>query len=291
MNKQDGTFGKKVIAFITSFAFIASAIGVSVALAAITFSNTSITGDSSLVSLLIGGGGMVDSAASSTLFIGNSNATTLTLGRGGQLAAFPGVIAVGTTTQNGTAALTVSSIDTSSTLSIGGTNATTITIGRANQAVSFPGTITGNVSSTAIDYNGAITIGGTSATNIAVGRTNQTVSYPGNVSSTGSVTIGNGTPIVKEACASSSQTIGGLAAGATTTIGFTLAGISTSSAQTYAFGIATSNTAWVDIAFLSLRASSTANNVDVVLKDTSASSSFAAAQGGAVVMSLCYKQF
>lgn len=78
-NNQKKSFSKKVIAFTTSVAFITAAVGISVAIASLTFTTNNLQSDTALT---------VD--ANGTLTIGNSTATLITIGRTGQLVAFPG---------------------------------------------------------------------------------------------------------------------------------------------------------------------------------------------------------
>ncbi len=68
MNKKHTMFSRKAIGFITSASVIA-VVGVSVAFAAITFNNTSITGDSSFNNFILG----TSTASNNFLFIASSS--------------------------------------------------------------------------------------------------------------------------------------------------------------------------------------------------------------------------
>src|SRR3989344_967900 len=176
-NYKKQSFYKKVIAFLSSVGFITAAFGVSVTLGALTFSATEIQSDGTLV---------IDST--STMSVGASSATTITIGRSGQVVQFRGSISS-------------SIIDISSTISIGTASATIITIGRATTTVSFPGV----VSSSRIDGSGEMTIGTSTATAINIGRSGQYVRFLGNVSTTGSFTFSaTGTPVLQNLSVTSS---------------------------------------------------------------------------------------
>ncbi|GEM_PF-2070285 len=81
MDKQNSVVSRKVIAFISSFAFIAVASGISVAIAAITLGGSNITGDSSFNSI-VGVASTTFDVGSSTLSLQTTNGGPITLGPG-----------------------------------------------------------------------------------------------------------------------------------------------------------------------------------------------------------------
>src|SRR3989344_1300592 len=119
-NYKKQSFYKKVIAFLSSVGFITAAFGVSVTLGALTFSATEIQSDGTLV---------IDST--STMSVGASSATIITIGRATTTVSFPGVVSS-------------SRIDGSGEMTLGTSTATAINIGRSGQYVRF----LGNVSTT-----------------------------------------------------------------------------------------------------------------------------------------------
>jgi len=170
---------QKFYAIISSVVFVVLGVGVTAALAAITFTATNFTSDGAMT---------VD--ASSTIAIGGTDGTIISIGRNGQTVRFLGVVSS-------------SRIDTSGILSIGTSTAGNIIIGREGQFVSLPGV----VSSSQIDATGNMEIGTSTATNIRIGRAGQFVSLQGNASTSGSFAISaTGTPII--AHLSSSSVIG-----------------------------------------------------------------------------------
>ncbi|KKW16092.1 MAG: hypothetical protein UY56_C0022G0001 [Parcubacteria group bacterium GW2011_GWA1_50_14] len=96
-------------------------LGAGVAGAALTFTATQFTGD-----------GALTINASTTMNIGTTDTTVITVGRAGQTVAFPGNVSS-------------SIIDASGIMEIGTSTATTIAIGRAGQTVRFPGTASSSV--------------------------------------------------------------------------------------------------------------------------------------------------
>ncbi len=177
INLQGSTFGRKVIAGVTSVAFITAAVGVSVAIAAITFSNTSMTGDSSFISLLIGATGGIDSTASSTVLIGNQNATTITVGRTGQSVSFPGNVTITGTRAigGGTAIITEVCATSSKTFAALGTTATT----SFDFAISGATSSLNQVFSATIEASSAANMVVTAATTSTTGWARVSVSNPG----------------------------------------------------------------------------------------------------------------
>lgn len=162
-------------------------LSVSVAAAALTFTGTQLTGD-----------GALTINASTTMNLGTSETTVITIGRAGQTVSFPGSVSS-------------SALDASGLMDIGTSTATTIAIGRSGQTVRFPG----NVSSTAIDSSALLHIGTSTATTIVIGRSGQTVSFPGTASSSAliantSFRISTGTPMVYHHSATSSITFGSI---------------------------------------------------------------------------------
>jgi trimeric autotransporter adhesin len=86
--KTPTSFNKKSIALVSSIVFVALSVSVSVAFASLTFSGTSINGDSN---------SSVDATGNVT--IGATSATGITIGRAGITATFPGTVTItGTTT-------------------------------------------------------------------------------------------------------------------------------------------------------------------------------------------------
>ncbi len=162
-------------------------LGTGVATAALTFTATQFTGD-----------GALTINASTTMNIGTSETTVITIGRANQTVSFPGNVSS-------------SIIDASGVMEIGTSTATTITIGRVGQTVRFPG----NVSSSAIDASAALDIGTSTATTITIGRSGQLVNFPGNVSSTvlqasTSLRLASGTAITSHISATASLTFGSI---------------------------------------------------------------------------------
>lgn len=142
-------------------------LGASVASATLTFTANQFTVD-----------GALTINASTTMSIGTSETSGITIGRSGQTVSFPGFVSS-------------SIIDASALMSIGTSTATNITIGRSGQTVSFPG----NVSST-----GILTIGSSST-------------FKGNLNATST----NADSVSVGTCGTSPTIIGGNGRGAVTT--------------------------------------------------------------------------
>ena len=101
--------------------------------------------------------------------------------------------------------------------------------------------------------------------------------------------IGGGTNLTSARCATTIRLIPAIGTGATTTISFSLTGISTSSNQVYFFGHNTSTTGFHHLVPIGYIASSTANGMDVTLWNPT---STAVAIGvSSTTFSLCYLQF
>lgn len=168
-----------MVAVTTSAVVIAGAAGISVAFAALTFSGSSITGDSSFNSIV--------GATSTTWDVGAGNTLSLQTTNNGLITTGSGVFTVG-------GILSATNIDRAGTISIGTSSATGITIGRSGTAIVFGG----NASTT-----GTLTI-----TNATAGALTVT---GGGSSMLGPVAISGGTLIIKHLSATSSITFGVIA--------------------------------------------------------------------------------
>ena len=279
MNKNTSAFSKKIAKFITSFTSIAIVSGVSVAVAAITFSNTSITGDSSFNSIVGTTSTTWDIGATSTLSIQTTNSGPVAFGGSGY---FLGKQSVGTSTLSNLFVIaTTTNIFTvnSTTSQITFTNAsgTRITAATSLDTANVSSTRitastsldTANVSSTRITASTSLDTANVSSTRISAstglngGRIDVT-----NVSST-NFSIGTGVNMTGFVCSTATKVIASVATTATTSIGFTLTGVNTSSNQVYLWGQATSTPGIVDLQFVSAIPSSTENNVDVFVRNIS----------------------
>ncbi len=149
------------------------AAGVSVAFAALTFSNTSIVGDSAF--------NAITGAASTTFDVGSGNTLSLQTTANGPITTGSGAFTIG-------GILSVANVDRAGSIAIGTSSATTITIGRAGQVVTFPG----NASTT-----------GT----FAIGAGTPIVKH---LSATGAITFGT---IATSSCSTGSITVTGTNAG------------------------------------------------------------------------------
>ena len=203
MEKKNNVFAKKVIAFITSFAFVASAAGVSVVFAAITFSGTSITGDSSFTNVT----GVVSSTwdfGAGTLSLQTASNSPITAGNG--LFTIGGALTVNGAFTAGGPKVALSNLATSTAGNVIVANAsnvpTYVALAGDISTVSATGSVAlaasnGNLTTlsaiSSIDRSGTITIGNTNGTGITIGRSGQTVSFPGSVSSTALLVTGNAT--------------------------------------------------------------------------------------------------
>jgi hypothetical protein len=199
-----------------SIATIVLLSGASVTIAAITFSNTSITGDSSF--------NAITGATSTTIDLGSGSTLSLQTTNNGPILTGTGLFSVGgafNTTGTATFANTILAsgnllfaaglgIDSSvaGTLLIGNSTTTGITIGRSGQTVSFPGNA--STTGTATFLSALTQSGGTaSLATTTVG---------------GSLTINSGAPILKHLSATSSITFGVIASSSCATATMTVTG-------------------------------------------------------------------
>ena len=243
MQKEKKSFSRKVISLVTSSLLVTAVAGVSIALASITFDNTSIVGDSSF--------NAITGVASTTIDLGANKTLSLQTTANGPITSGTGLFTIG-------GILNVTNIDRSGVISIGTSTATSINIGRSTQTVTFPGsiivtgtsTVTGVSDITNIDRSGVISIGTSTATTMTVGRSGQNVIFPGNASSTGTFSIGaTGKPISGHLSATSSITFGVIASStcqtATVTVTGANAGDTTVATPTpVSNGIDTASTTW-----------------------------------------------
>lgn len=107
-------------------------------------------------------------------------------------------------------------------------------------------------------------------------------SITGNETITGSLKVGGGTPVVKIACATSSQSLASLATNASTTFDVALTGAATSSNQVYSVGNATTTAQKL---LYAANPTSTPGFVTVHIRNDGA------AYAGDSVFSVCYTQF
>lgn len=177
MQKEKKSFSRKVISLVTSSLLVTAVAGVSIALASITFDNTSIVGDSSF--------NAITGVASTTIDLGANKTLSLQTTANGPITSGTGLFTIG-------GILNVTNIDRSGVISIGTSTATTMTVGRSGQNVIFPG----NASST-----------GT----FSIGATGKPIS--GHLSATSSITFG---VIASSTCQTATVTVTGANAGDTT---------------------------------------------------------------------------
>jgi len=103
MNKKDNKFQRKIISFITSFAFITAVAGASVALAALTFTSNNISSDGALTLSAAAGALNLSGTASSTLDLGAGSTLFLQTTNNGPITAGGGLFTVsGNLTATGT---------------------------------------------------------------------------------------------------------------------------------------------------------------------------------------------
>lgn len=159
------------------------------------------------------------------------------------------------------------------------------------QVSSFGGTTNFNdLSVDSITNAGALTQ--TGAVDIAGALSaSSTLNVQGNITTRASTTIGlSGTAVNKIICATNTTyKAPAMNGGASSTIPFSLSGFSTSTAQAYWFGFATSSGGWENIQLLSVQGSTTANGVDVYVRNNTTGTTFAA-KTTAVTSALCALQ-
>lgn len=257
MQQENKSSSLLKIAF--SVAIVVLLSGASVAIAAITFSNTSITGDSSFNAITGATSTTIDVGSGSTLSIQTTNNGPITAGSG--LFTIGGALTVNGTFTAGGPKIALSNFATSTAGNVIVVNAsnvpTYVALAGDISSVSATGSVAlaasnGNLTTlsaiSSIDRSGTITIGNTNGTTITIGRSGQIVSFPGNASTTGtatflsaltqsggtaslatttvagSLTINGGAPILKHLSATSSITFGVIATSSCATQTMTVTG-------------------------------------------------------------------
>ena len=163
---------------------------------------------------------------------------------------------------------------------------TTIDVGSGN-TLSIQTTANGPVTF----GTGLITFTSASGTNLGLNAVSSSYVSSTYISASTTLTVGDGKPISKISCTTTSRTLGAIAVAATTSIPFSLAGISTSSNQVYYFGHNTSSAGVANLAVLGYIPSSTPNGMDVTLLNPTSTGPAFAARTSATTFSLCYMQF
>ena len=135
----------------------------------------------------------------------------------------------------------------------------------------------------------------TSPTSSTAGR-DGSISISGDLTVTGitnssGTSIGGGTNATLMRCTTTSKSLPAIDSGATTTVSFSLTGVSTSSNQVYWFGHNTSSAGFATLAVGGFIPSSTANGMDVTLFNPSSTLNTTFAAKGTSTFSLCYLQF
>lgn len=263
--------------------------GTSVALATLTFGPTSVTMDS-FVGFLSGVVGIGATSTSATLYVQAQSAATTTLlvqGFAGQTARLFAVASssgvnnfeiLNTGLASSTNFIAVNASTTNLDISGYLTVSATSTLGTSTVTGLTYGTASGT-SLSASSYLNTPTLVATNASTTNVSSTRVTVAT--------TFAVGGGTPITNMACASRSYNLGSITAWATSSVPFTLTGISTSSNQTFQFGFATSSAGFDALQFLGVIASSTNNAANAYVRNN-ASTTLSSAT---TTYSLCFTQF